>query len=302
MLDILICTYGIEGLERITRMEHPRVEGVRYVVACQLPEGTVNIPDSLKRDDFEIVVSHTKGLSVNRNIALDASKAPLILIADDDIRYTEESIKEALKAFQENPDCGFLTFRFEGEGNLKQYPATVTGVGRKMPRNYHVTSFELGFRRGAIDVPLRFNEFFGIGAAFPLGEENLLVDALISAGVKGRFIPVTICRHEGYTTGNRIYADTRLIEAQGAVVSHLNPFTWIPRMLLFAWRGRNISGSLGMVSTVRAWLKGVVRARRKKAFSRPLHTACRYRRIYSGKSQKSSESEESEIWRKTTRQ
>lgn len=269
VLDVIICTYGNAGLRNIERMNHPRVEGVRYVVACQIPDTQPEIPDALKRDDFMIVVSESRGLSHNRNIGVMASDAPLMLIADDDIRYTPEGLSSVIKSFQKNPDYSFLTFRFSGDANTKRYPAEEADISSGLPKNYYITSFELALRRDKLPADIYFNEHFGIGAHFPHGEENLFVNELQERGLKGRFIPVTICSHEGTTTGNRLLDNPKLIEAQGAVVSRLYPASWLLRMLLFATRARIRKGA-GVASTIKSWLKGVRNAKSMQVYSRPL--------------------------------
>lgn len=271
ILDVIICTYGNAGLRNIERMNHPKVDGVRYVVACQIPDAEPEIPYTLKRDDFRIVVSESSGLSHNRNIGMAASDAPLMLIADDDIRYSPEGLKSVIKAFQENPDYCFLTFRFSGDANTKRYPPEETDISSGFPKNYFITSFELALRRDKLPADIYFNEHFGIGARFPHGEENLFVNELQQRGLKGRFIPVTICSHEGITTGNRVLDNPKLIEAQGAVVSRLYPATWRIRMLLFAARARVRKGA-GVASTIKSWLKGVNDAKSKQVDLRPVLT------------------------------
>lgn len=44
-LQVLICTLGEAGIQRVAKGEHPHVPGVEYLVSWQLPDGDVAIPD-----------------------------------------------------------------------------------------------------------------------------------------------------------------------------------------------------------------------------------------------------------------
>ena len=34
-LEVMICTYGLEGIGRLASLEHPRICGVRYLISWQ---------------------------------------------------------------------------------------------------------------------------------------------------------------------------------------------------------------------------------------------------------------------------
>ena len=75
-LQVLICTLGEAGIQRVAKGEHPHVPGVEYLVSWQLPDGDVAIPDELSRPDFKIIKNTTRGLSRNRNLSIAAATAP----------------------------------------------------------------------------------------------------------------------------------------------------------------------------------------------------------------------------------
>ena len=88
-LEVEICTYGLDGLQRVAQMTLPPVEGVRYRICMQNPDcAAVELPEALRRPDVDFFQHPTRGLSVNRNVALDRAEADIILIADDDLHYT----------------------------------------------------------------------------------------------------------------------------------------------------------------------------------------------------------------------
>lgn len=251
ILEVLICAYGADGIRRVAEAAHPAVEGVRYLVSWQMPDGPADIPVELSRPDFSVHRSNTRGLSLNRNLALGLSSAPLLLIADDDLIYTRQSLEDVIRAFERNPDADLLAFRYgdAGGGSRKPYPAVATDL-RSMPRGWYPSSVELALRAKRVRGHFRFNENFGSGREFFCGEEELFLHDILKAGLKGRFVPLTVCRHPGPTTQGRV-EPLALAKVKGAVFVRLHPASWPLRMLLHAARCKGPK-----IAYLRAWLSG----------------------------------------------
>lgn len=274
-LQVLICTYGKEGIRRVARGDHPQVKGVEYIVSWQLSEGEPEIPQELKRPDFKIVTSCSRGLSRNRNIAFSISSAPLLLIADDDIDYYEEGLTGIISSFNDNPDCDILCFRYDCSGGKNFFPDYSFSLN-KLAKGYYITSIGIAIRANKIKNHIRFNENFGIGGRlFPCGEEDLFVHDCLKSGLRGKYIPLTICRHEGATTAERAENPQGIIEAKGAVMSVTHPFTWPLRLAMHFLRqcktpdnpdGIRADGPLPPFAYLRSWLRGVSKGRMKNAF------------------------------------
>lgn len=230
-LQVLVSTFGSEGATRMATHNFPPVAGVEYIVAWQLPDGDAEIPTSLKRPDIRFVKTSTRGLSMNRNIALSAATAPFLLIADDDIDYTEQGLRNVIEAFETNPDADILTFRYASEEAPKPYP-THTFEWKQAPRNCYISSIEIGMRRESIlRSGIRFDERFGIGGRFIAGEEDVLMTDAHRAHLTARYLPITICTHAGATTTERHRHDQALIRTKGAVMAHIHPLTWPLRLI-----------------------------------------------------------------------
>ena len=233
-LEVMICTMGSEGIGRVARMELPEVEGVSYLVSWQQPHGEV--PPVLQRSDVKIITSDDRGLSVNRNHALDAATSDVLLVADDDLRYTASQLKNVIEAMERHPDVELATFRYEGV-NSKVYPEQEMDITRNWPKNYYVTSFEIALRRESRAGQLRFDERFGVGAPlFHLGEEELLLLEARKKGIRCRYFPITITSHVGLTSGNREWTPGAC-RGMGAVIRRTFPLTCLPRIVLKAYRG-----------------------------------------------------------------
>lgn len=262
-LQVLIATMGAEGIRSVAASSHPPVAGVEYLVGWQMPEG--EIPDTLRRPDFRILPHSTRGLSRNRNFLLDLATAPLALISDDDISYTEEGLRKVIDAFDRNPHADILTFRYETGKYRKEYPDGGFDLSSP-PKGYYLTSFELAFRTHPVaGTDVRFNEYFGLGSrCFISGEEILFLHDLLKKGLRGRHIPEIVCVHPDEPTTGRRASDLPLhLAAKGAVVARLHPFTWPLRMVTHLMRSKEIP----KLEFLRIWIEGVARARRLDVWS-----------------------------------
>lgn len=258
-LDVLISTLGIDGINRVANMNLPIVNDVNYIVSWQISDTAIAIPDSLIRKDINIHKTNSKGLSTNRNNAIDLATANICLIADDDLIYTEKQLQSIIDTFQENPDIDIATFRYSGD-DKKQYPQNSVDISKKI-KGYYVTSVEIAFRRNSIGN-LRFCEYFGLGAPkLHASEEEIFIHQAICHGLKCQFFPITITHHTGgVSTGNRSLSPGVLM-AQGAYIYIVYPSTALLRLLLFAWRSSR-RGQTKIFPAMRYLWKGYIYGKR----------------------------------------
>ncbi len=242
-LQVLICTLGAEGLERVGKMTLPQVDGVGYLVACQ--SEALPLPESLLRDDMEVYFNTDRGLSRNRNFAFSKTTAPLALIADDDLIFTPEGLRMVIDTFNNNPDVDIATFRCEFPFR-KDYPDSEVSLRRRI-KNYYVTSYEIAIRMSSIRrCKLQFCENMGIGAErFHSGEESIFMDHALESGLECRFFPFTIVRHPGIPTGRRERPSAGVLRADGVLIARHYKWTILPRLMLKARRcGGNFFSNL----------------------------------------------------------
>lgn len=272
-LQVMICTYGEEGINRIARCEHPQVKGMEYLVSWQKSDG-LPVPAALIRDDFKIIRTDTVGLSRNRNNALAHATADILLISDDDVDYYEDGLKAIIKAFSDNPEMDIATFCYESKTSKKSYPLKSINL-KNPPKGYFISSIEIAFRRGPIQNKIWFNENFGVGALFPSGEEDIFLRDCMNLQLNGLYFPITIARHDGSTTSERNLMEASRPQTKGAVFLHTHPASWPLRMLIHALREIPL-WKKGLVpnpfSYCYNWLKGVGKAKENKVFTTPIHS------------------------------
>lgn len=244
-LDVMICTLGADGLRRVQAMTLPRLDGVRYVVSCQDPNGdaaSVDLSDLKARGDIIFSFIKSRGLSRNRNNAMSLARAEYALIADDDLLYTADQLRAVIDTLDSHHDTDVAAFRYTGhDGNFaKIYPTAEHDLSQDFP-HYYITSFEIALRTDSIRRKgLMFSELVGLGAPYlSAGEEALFVRRCILAGLHCRFYPITIVTHPGPTTATSRAAMPGVIRAKGATMRLLRGnLTALTRLPVEAWRAK----------------------------------------------------------------
>ena len=239
-LELLISTID-DGIDSVAQLVLPQRDSVRYLVSWQHSLGTERRtpPPELERNDVTVVHLGGRGLSRNRNNSLEHATGDILLIADDDCRYTAEQLDTVVDTFENNPTLALATFRMASEHNTKSYPKDEFNLS-KPPKGYYVTSFEIALRRDKAGH-LRFDERFGLGApVFQCCEEELFVEQATEAGLDCRFFPLTVVRHDHPTTQISRAADPDVLAARGAYLWQSRRYhkTALLRAVLAAWRMR----------------------------------------------------------------
>lgn len=262
-LDVMIATIRPDGIERVARMYLPRVEGVHYVVAWQMPGGA-KVPESLaSRDDVSVHPHDSVGLARNRNHALACTRpeAEIGLVADDDLTYTEEGLRKVISAFETHPEIDLALFKYDG-ATAKVYPRIETELSLPLPvKGWYLTEVEMAFRLPKVRGSFGFDEQTGLGAPYiQAGEGELfLTRALRMAGLKGRFFPETIVSHPAMTTGSGATLRPGVVRGRGMFRFLHYPLSWPARIIVDAVRDSR-NGRLSLLCSLRASAQGALYA------------------------------------------
>ena len=214
-LDILICTID-EAIEKVPEVLMSPRGDVRYVVSMELTtpadeeERLARVPKVLReREDVTLTFLEGKGLSRNRNNALSSATGDVVVMADDDNRYTDELIGNIFEAYEAHPEADVIHFQaLDLEGKpLHPYPAP------------YVSSVEMTFRRR---VTTRFDERFGLGSPqLCAGEEEVWMKDARDAGYRILYVAKPIVMTPGGTTGTRFVGNRKLQMSKGATFKHV---------------------------------------------------------------------------------
>lgn len=254
-LDLAVVTHQPEGIQRVAKMVLPPIEGVNYVVSWQNHQNAP-VPESLKRADVRIFRLEGRGISRNRNNAIANCCADIVLFADDDIIYYEDSFRHVREAFMQHPEVDVATFRSE-HGDMSRFPAVETRLRRKAPPGYYVNSIEIAFRRKS---NLRCCEELGISApTLHGGEDEAFLLSAIRRGLNCRFFPITICAHPHESTGTKSRMTPGNLMAAGCVIVLSYPVSAWLRVPLKAWRTWRM-GKAGFASAFGNIIRGAMMA------------------------------------------
>lgn len=211
ILEILICTID-EGILKVPNVLMPPRRDVRYVVSMQWTREDVKnaVPDILKeRSDVKLVFLEGEGLSRNRNNAIENASGDILLMADDDNRYTAELIDNVFEAYEAHPEADVIHFQaLDMEGRpLHPYPAAF------------VSSVEMSFRR---HVKVRFDERFGLGSPkLCAGEEAVWMKDAEVAGYKITYVAKPVVMTPAGTTGAAFATNGKMQISKGAAFKHV---------------------------------------------------------------------------------
>lgn len=145
------------------------------ITECERENGTV-----------KMITTKTRGVGLNRNIALMASDADILLFADDDMLYYDGLAYEVTSAFERVPQADVMVFGIDIVRD-----GVVTEKRRCKNARLHVwNSMKYGTVRFAVrrssivSKNITFNQCFGGGCPFSAGEDSLFLKACFDAGLK----------------------------------------------------------------------------------------------------------------------
>lgn len=131
--------------------------------------------DELKFDGHyaRMITTDTRGVGVNRNMALLYAKGEICLFADDDVTYDDDMEQRVLAEFDAHPDADIIIFHLDTDSERKQIKYSQTqkcGRFSRMPWGACRVAFRLSSVKKA---NLWFTTLFGGGCVFPSGEDSM---------------------------------------------------------------------------------------------------------------------------------
>ncbi len=197
-INILIATID-QGLKEVTRILLEQRDDVNYIVSHQVTSEEFRpVPPELQRPDVIVSQLPGRGISRNRNNALDLADGDVALLADDDVRYTPANIEVIREAFQSDTRVDVACFKIatpDGEGEYKDY--SVHEFFLNGTNGHYISSLEIAFRLDRIrNKGIRFDERFGLGSPLiQYGEEAVFIHDCIQAGLVVKYTPRYVVEH-----------------------------------------------------------------------------------------------------------
>lgn len=133
-----------------------------------------------------MISTETRGVGINRNLALQLAKGDILLFADDDLVYYDDALDGVVEAFREFPDADVIFFGLDMTKKGEIYERR-----RHPKKRLHIwNSLKFGaarmaIRRSALEkARLSFSTLFGGGCIYGSGEDSLLIRDCFRAGLR----------------------------------------------------------------------------------------------------------------------
>lgn len=198
----------------------------------------------INHPNIRVINSFDKGLSKSRNLALREARGKYCLLADDDVVFLPDlatKIKAGFEAFPQADVLSFMTLTTDKKKYWK-YPAKPGPMPKKKIRK--ILSVEIAFSLEKLKkYNIWFNEYFGLGAEFPNGENYLFLRELHKKNAKIYFQPQFIVMHPPTSSSDCVENDD-LLYANVARFSYFYPrwgWLYLAKYLFFLWRKSFIS-------------------------------------------------------------
>lgn len=190
----------------------------------------------------KMITTNTKGVGINRNIALSYADAEICLFADDDVIYFDNLEDIILKEFADYPSADVIIFHLESNSNerkLAKYSKTRRWK-KYEPRPWGAV--RIAFRLNAVQkANLWFSPLFGGGCVFPNGEDSMWIDSAFDANLKFYVSNKTIGYVDMSESSWFSGFDYKYFYAKGAFYQASYPRMIKIWMLYFAFRTRKMT-------------------------------------------------------------
>lgn len=145
------------------------------IVSCETEFGNI-----------KMITTATRGVGLNRNIALMAADAEILLFSDDDVVYNDDVAENVTAAFETLPQADVIVFGMDIVKNGKITERRHLKRGRlRVWNSMRFGTYTVAVRRSSvIKKNVTFNQCFGGGCPFSAGEDTLFLKSCFDAGLK----------------------------------------------------------------------------------------------------------------------
>ena len=183
-----------------------------------------------------MITTDTRGVGINRNLALTYAKGEICLFADDDVTYDDDVEERVLAEFDAHPDADIIIFHLDTDSDRKQIKYNETKKCSrfcKMPWGGVRIAVRLSSIRKA---NIWFTTLFGGGCIFPSGEDSMWLTDARKKGLTFYVSKETIGSVSFETSTWFSGADEKFYYGKGAFYQALHPKTKYMWMLYLAFR------------------------------------------------------------------
>jgi len=217
-IEILVSTMNRSSLDFLIPMFSNHFSGYSILVINQTTSDAIaesNYPN------VRVINSFETGLSKSRNLALSKATGKICIITDDDVVFKPQFEEKVLQAFNAVENAALIAFRTEKpDGSLfKKYPSKrITALTDF--NMLSIMSVEMVINKAVLKDDVKFDERFGLGAKFTMGEEAIFAHTLKDKGYTIAMEPEVMVQHPELHSG-LVQTTTEKYYIQGAFLSRV---------------------------------------------------------------------------------
>ena len=203
-----------------------------YVIVNQVLNKKIKLTnDSYKNS--KIISVNDRGLSKSRNLALKNSTDEILLFSDDDMSYVDDLESKIISAYEKYDDADAIAF-------------IVKNINRKIKYKVSKINFFQSLKISSVQLTVKYNnilfdENFGSGSKYFMGEENIFLSDCLRKKMKIYFVPIEI--GELHFLNNSKWFKGYNYEyflSKGAVFYRISNLIYPLLILLFAFRKKSL--------------------------------------------------------------
>ena len=178
-LEVLVATMGQADCSLAEKMNI----GTSAVIANQCGRWDYEESDGGR---VRMLSTDTRGVGVNRNLALQMAKTDILLFADDDVTYYDSNLQGVKDAFRQFPDADVIFFGIDMTRSGEVFDKRRNKAGRlHLWNSLRYGAARMAIRREAvIKHRLAFSPLFGGGCPYSSGEDTILIRDCFRAGLR----------------------------------------------------------------------------------------------------------------------
>lgn len=134
----------------------------------------------------QLISTATRGVGVNRNLALQLSEADILLFSDDDVTFYDGTLQGVVDAFRQLPDADVIFFGLDMTKNGEIYEKRRNKVRRlHIWNSLRYGTARMAVRRSAVmEKRLSFSTLFGGGSRYCSGEDTIFIADCFRTGLR----------------------------------------------------------------------------------------------------------------------
>lgn len=187
-LSIIVSTIN----NNISRIHQSIFTQENVTIINQIPKKFNNNKQSKIHEKVKWIDFDQKGLSKSRNLALELCDTNYVYLCDDDVELVNNFHLIISNSINKYPDVDVFAFNVKGKNNFFKKKYTKE-FNINLLNSMKLSSVQLVYKMDFIKrFQIRFDEDFGAGSIYKMGEENIFLTDCIKKGASIRYIPETI--------------------------------------------------------------------------------------------------------------